>query len=155
MTTATTPPESGDKAKETTFTVSQVRSLPTGAILHMGFFPSSSPFTPPTHLRQAINIPLLRTLHSRLHTAGHVIGLAVNTLIQRGDLPNTIADSKASHYPNAAYVTFTQAPSRPPWHLPSNPPSTKWSRRTSLSASSSGMKTGRGASATVLAMGPS
>ncbi|KAA8620268.1 metal-dependent hydrolase related to alanyl-tRNA synthetase HxxxH domain [Pyrenophora tritici-repentis] len=106
MTTATTPPESGDKAKETTFTVSQVRSLPTGAILHMGFFPSSSPFTPPTHLRQAINIPL-RTLHSRLHTAGHVIGLAVNTLIQRGDLPNTIADSKASHYPNAAYVTFT------------------------------------------------
>ncbi|EFQ90599.1 hypothetical protein CFE70_007748 [Pyrenophora teres f. teres 0-1] len=105
--TATTSPESGDEAKETVFTVHQVRSLPTGAILHMGLFPSS-PFTPPTHLHQAINIPL-RTLHSRLHTAGHVIGLAVNLLIRRGDLPTTITDSKASHYPNAAYVTFTGA----------------------------------------------
>ena len=109
MTTAgpnSTDPKTGN---ETVFTVHQVRSLSTGAILHMGVFPSSSPpspFSPGTQVHQAISIPL-RTLHSRLHTAGHVIGLAIHTLIQRGDLPGTITDSKASHYPSAAYVIFT------------------------------------------------
>ena len=106
-TPAAVPENDSEPNNATVFTVHQVRTLPTGAILHMGVFPSpTSTFAPSTQLHQAINIPL-RILHSRLHTAGHVIGLAVNMLIQRGDLPDTIKDSKASHYPSAAYVTFT------------------------------------------------
>ncbi|KAH8726027.1 Threonyl/alanyl tRNA synthetase [Phaeosphaeriaceae sp. PMI808] len=48
-----------------------------------------------------------RRLHSRLHTAGHVIGAAVNRLVGEGKLPADIRDGKASHYPSAAFVEFS------------------------------------------------
>jgi Ser-tRNA(Ala) deacylase AlaX len=48
-----------------------------------------------------------RILHSRIHTAGHVIGCAVNQLLQEGKHPADIKDGKASHYPGAAFVEFS------------------------------------------------
>ena len=99
---------------EATFAVHQVRKLdPT--ILHMGSFPSASSapaFTAAktaageeTQLSQSIDVEK-RVLHSRIHTAGHVIGLAIHALIATGTLPSNITDGKASHYPSAAFVEF-------------------------------------------------
>ena len=73
-------------------------------------FPSSllHPSCPPdSKLDLAIDIPT-RRLHSRIHTAGHVIGLAVNILQNslNPPLPKDLRDSKASHYPSAAFVEF-------------------------------------------------
>jgi Ser-tRNA(Ala) deacylase AlaX len=91
-----------------TFHVHQVRKIdPT--ILHMGVFspPSSTfPQDEKVEIEQAIDVEK-RILHSRIHTAGHVIGLAINHLITTGDLPKDIIDGKASHYPGAAFVEFT------------------------------------------------
>lgn len=44
-----------------------------------------------------------RLLYSRIHTAGHVLGLAVGEL---KDLIPDVVDTKAQHYPDAAYVEF-------------------------------------------------
>ena len=46
-----------------------------------------------------------RNLHSRLHTAGHVLGLAINALCREGVLP-PLTEGKASHYPDSAAVEF-------------------------------------------------
>ncbi|KAL8838842.1 MAG: hypothetical protein Q9170_001964 [Blastenia crenularia] len=46
-----------------------------------------------------------RNLHSRLHTAGHILGLAINALSREGVLP-PLTESKASHYPDSAAVEF-------------------------------------------------
>ncbi|KFY01449.1 hypothetical protein V490_00911 [Pseudogymnoascus sp. VKM F-3557] len=46
-----------------------------------------------------------RNLHSRLHTAGHILGLAINALCREGVLP-ALTESKASHYPDSAAVEF-------------------------------------------------
>jgi Ser-tRNA(Ala) deacylase AlaX len=90
-----------------TFTVHQVRKVdPT--ILHMGTFPSSEDIfrTASSPATQTIDIPK-RLLHSRLHTAGHVIGLAAAALKTEGVLPADLVDGKASHYPGSAFVEFT------------------------------------------------
>jgi Ser-tRNA(Ala) deacylase AlaX len=93
-----------------TFHVHQVRKIdPT--ILHMGVF-SPSPTSGAKELlegkeaHQTIDVEK-RILHSRIHTAGHVIGLAINHLITTGALPSDIIDGKASHYPGAAFVEFS------------------------------------------------
>lgn len=44
-----------------------------------------------------------RLLYSRIHTAGHILGLAVGQL---PDLIPDVVDTKAQHYPDAAYVEF-------------------------------------------------
>jgi Ser-tRNA(Ala) deacylase AlaX len=93
-----------------TFHVHQVRKIdPT--ILHMGVFSPSSQKNAKEILEgkeaeQSIDVEK-RILHSRIHTAGHVIGLAINSLISSGDLPKDIIDGKASHYPGAAFVEFS------------------------------------------------
>jgi len=46
-----------------------------------------------------------RNLHSRLHTAGHILSLAVHALCREGVLP-PLTESKASHYPDSASVEF-------------------------------------------------
>jgi Ser-tRNA(Ala) deacylase AlaX len=91
----------------TTFHVHQVRKPnDNGAILHMGIFsPSDSRFTYGEETHQAIDVEK-RLLHSRIHTAGHVIGLAINALVKDGKLPSDLVDGKASHYPGAAFVEF-------------------------------------------------
>ncbi|PSN70647.1 ThrRS/AlaRS common domain-containing protein [Corynespora cassiicola Philippines] len=101
-----------DMSKETVFTVHQVRSLPP-SILHLGTFLSSSPALspslpqPPAQISQSIDAQK-RTLHSRLHTAGHALALAINALstTSSSGIPPSLIDSKASHYPGAAYVEF-------------------------------------------------
>lgn len=104
------------------FDVLQVRAVPPG-ILHMGIFaaaaasasatetaadtaPDTAPAdsTPDGH--QSIDVPK-RVLHSRLHTAGHILGLAAAVLKQRGALDPSIVDGKASHYPGASFVEFS------------------------------------------------
>jgi Ser-tRNA(Ala) deacylase AlaX len=91
-----------------TFHVHQVRKVDP-AILHMGVYENKdSNFTGNENeeVEQAIDIDK-RILHSRIHTAGHVIGLAINTLVKEGKLSGDIVDGKASHYPGAAFVEFS------------------------------------------------
>ncbi|KAJ4369608.1 hypothetical protein N0V83_005370 [Neocucurbitaria cava] len=98
-----------------TFHVHQVRKVNT-AILHAGTFSPPQAATPfssnasSEHVRQDIDVAA-RLLHSRLHTAGHVIGLAIHLLATApsnppggGLIPPDIVDGKASHYPGAAFV---------------------------------------------------
>ena len=47
-----------------------------------------------------------RVLHSRIHTAGHILGLAAAALRAEGVMDKEIVDGKASHYPGAAFVEF-------------------------------------------------
>lgn len=94
-----------------TFHVHQVRKVDP-AILHMGLFepPTSSPFPimQGQDILQEIDVEK-RRLHSRIHTAGHVLGLAINLLKNAPSpvLPPSLIDGKASHYPNAAFVEFS------------------------------------------------
>jgi Ser-tRNA(Ala) deacylase AlaX len=113
-TIATTPAS----ASSPVFHVHQARTL-AASILHMGVFspaPSSSSssdpdpdtpssFTPGAQIAQSIDVPK-RLLHSRLHTAGHIIGCAAASLVASGALPADITDGKASHYPGAAFCEF-------------------------------------------------
>lgn len=88
-----------------TFHVHQVRKVDP-VILHMGVFsPASTPFSTGVDGHQEIDIEK-RSLHSRIHTAGHVIGIAANMLVKEGKLPADLVDGKASHYPGAAFVEF-------------------------------------------------
>ncbi|KAH9883010.1 hypothetical protein J1614_000376 [Plenodomus biglobosus] len=89
-----------------TFHVHQVRKLdPT--ILHMGVFsPTTQSFKAGEPITQTIDTSK-RLLHSKLHTAGHILGLAINLLTASGTLPSNLIDGKASHYPSAAFVEFT------------------------------------------------
>lgn len=102
-TITTTSSESEDK---TTFEVNSVRHPATGgAILHFGRFqPPTSTFHPNQTIHQTIDSSK-RDLFSRLHTAGHILGLAINALSREGILP-ALTESKASHYPDSAAVEF-------------------------------------------------
>jgi Ser-tRNA(Ala) deacylase AlaX len=78
-----------------------------GAILHFGRFNPSdqkNEFEVGKEVKQSIDSQK-RDLHSRLHTAGHILGLAINHLSREDKLPKLI-ESKASHYPNSAAVEF-------------------------------------------------
>lgn len=87
-----------------TFTVHQVRRA-APSILHMGTFSDDARFTPEEPAHQHIDTAK-RILHSRIHTAGHVIGLAAAALRRSGALAADVVDGKASHYPGAAFVEF-------------------------------------------------
>lgn len=85
------------------FNVQLVRNAPQKRTLHLGTFSSATaPFAPGEEVKQAID-GVKRLLYSRLHTAGHILGLAVNEL---GPLIPDVVDTKAQHYPEAAYVEF-------------------------------------------------
>jgi Ser-tRNA(Ala) deacylase AlaX len=75
-------------------------------ILHFGRFnpANSKKFCPGDEIKQEINAEK-RDLYSRLHTAGHVLGFAINALSREGILP-PLTESKASHYPDSAAVEF-------------------------------------------------
>ncbi|KAF3002966.1 hypothetical protein E8E13_004593 [Curvularia kusanoi] len=88
------------------FSVHQVRKVDP-AILHMGTFSSSETFTGDGAEQGAQSIDTdKRVLHSRIHTAGHVLGLAAAALRAEGVMDSSIVDGKASHYPGAAFVEF-------------------------------------------------
>ncbi|KUJ15087.1 ATP binding/alanine-tRNA ligase [Mollisia scopiformis] len=90
-----------------TFEVQSVRHPATGhQILHFGRFnpPTPIPFSVGDEIKQNIDAEK-RELYSRLHTAGHVLGFAINQLSREGVLPS-LTESKASHYPDSAAVEF-------------------------------------------------
>lgn len=103
--------QSADAQNQTVFNVHQVRKpAPDAAILHLGTFSAPSEaagFCPSDALTQAIDQEK-RLLHSRYHTAGHVIGVAINHLAktdsQNSGIPADVVDGKASHYPGSAFV---------------------------------------------------
>lgn len=74
--------------------------------MHFGRFnpPKAQPFSVGEEIKQNIDADK-RELYSRLHTAGHVLGFAINALSREGVLPH-LTESKASHYPDSAAVEF-------------------------------------------------
>lgn len=99
---------SDSTAKEkSTFEVKSVRQPAQGGqILHLGRFSpaGASGFDAGEEVQQYVNAEM-RNLHSRLHTAGHVMSLAIHALCREGVLPK-LKELKASHYPDSASVTF-------------------------------------------------
>ncbi|KAI4603061.1 hypothetical protein KJ359_005851 [Pestalotiopsis sp. 9143b] len=97
---------------ESTFEVKSVRQPAQGnQMLHFGRFvpamdgaAAAGHFDAGKELEQHVDAEK-RNLHSRLHTAGHVMSLAIHALCREGVLP-PLKESKASHYPDAAAVTF-------------------------------------------------
>lgn len=92
---------------DTVFEVNSVRHPAQGGqILHFGRFnpPGSKAFTVGEEIKQSIDAEK-RELYSRLHTAGHVLGFAINQLSREDVLPQ-LTESKASHYPDSASVEF-------------------------------------------------
>ncbi|KAF2791348.1 hypothetical protein K505DRAFT_249170 [Melanomma pulvis-pyrius CBS 109.77] len=103
------------EAQPATFHVRHVRHLPP-SILHLGLFATPQPATPLSLQNGAATQHVdrgPRLLHSRLHTAGHALGLAVMSLAtpsptssQPPLLPPSLREAKASHAPGAASVEF-------------------------------------------------
>ena len=92
---------------DSVFEVKSVRHPAQGSqILHLGrFVPvGATGFDAGEPVRQHVDAEK-RHLYSRLHTAGHILGLAINALCREGVLP-PLAESKASHYPESAAVGF-------------------------------------------------
>ncbi|GJC79891.1 alanine--tRNA ligase [Colletotrichum liriopes] len=94
---------------DSTFEVKAVRQPAHGSqILHFGrFIPVNGAvarFDAGEELQQHVDAEK-RNLHSRLHTAGHVMSLAIHALCREGVLP-PLTESKASHYPDSAAVVF-------------------------------------------------
>ena len=87
--------------RSSVFQVSSVRNASNGQILHLGRFQGPE-FTRGDTILQTIDVAK-RTLNSRIHTSGHVVGLAVRHLAK--DIPN-IVELKAQHYPETAFVDF-------------------------------------------------
>ncbi|KAL4868960.1 Threonyl/alanyl tRNA synthetase [Aspergillus spectabilis] len=96
------------------FNVASVRNGEGGEILHLGAFsPSPSleseadaPFKAGDSVFQRIDAEK-RVLNSRIHTAGHIIGLSVRhlTLTTPATIP-PVTELKAQHYPDLAFVDF-------------------------------------------------
>ena len=87
------------------FNVEAVRYGANGRILHFGHFADgSSHFEAGEMVEQHID-GARRDLNSRIHTAGHCIGLAVRRLIEKTpDLE--VTELKAQHYPDSSFVEF-------------------------------------------------
>lgn len=94
--------------KDTRFDVEAVRNGSDGRILHFGHFTDidNSAFAVGDTVQQHVD-GARRDFNSRLHTAGHIIGLAVLRLAsQTPELAGVVDGPKAQHYPDAAYVEF-------------------------------------------------
>jgi len=91
-----------------TFDVLSVRqdTLPASEtqVLHLGKYTSSSHFHAGDSVVQTIDAEK-RNLYSRLHTAGHVIGLAARHYLAEQGITDVV-DGKASHFPGMANVEF-------------------------------------------------
>jgi Ser-tRNA(Ala) deacylase AlaX len=102
------PSDTGIMTKaDSSFEVQSVRQPAQGGqILHLGrFIPvGATIFDAGEEIQQHVDAEK-RNLYSRLHTAGHILGLAINALCREGVLP-PLTESKASHYPDSAAVEF-------------------------------------------------
>lgn len=89
---------------DTVFEVSSVRNAADGQILHLGRYttPNSTPFITGDSVHQSIDVAK-RELNSRIHTGGHIVGLAVRHLAE--SIPD-VTELKAQHYPDSAFVDF-------------------------------------------------
>lgn len=88
------------------FRVDAVRRNGDAIVLHQGRMEASG--TPVEAFRESAVVTQIvdgtkRDLHSRIHTGGHLLGLAVREL--RSEISD-VAESKAQHYPGAAFVEF-------------------------------------------------
>jgi Ser-tRNA(Ala) deacylase AlaX len=108
-------PDSTGNEKTSSFSVQAVRhsvSSP-GVILHLGRFEPDAyqTFTVGQTINQSIDGEK-RHLNSRIHTGGHIVGLAVRHLSRGSGEHSAVPDLaqvtelKAQHYPNAAFVEF-------------------------------------------------
>ena len=90
--------------KDKKFNVEAVRYGSQGKVLHFGHFENDETFEEGEMVEQSID-SARRDNNSRVHTAGHLIGLSVRKLVgSNSDLNAT--ELKASHYPDAAFVEF-------------------------------------------------
>ncbi|KAI9927492.1 hypothetical protein ASPWEDRAFT_44845 [Aspergillus wentii DTO 134E9] len=85
------------------FNVKLVRKTPENQIYHLGSFAdATTPFQKGDSIVQNIDT-VQRNYHSRYHTAGHILGLAVKQLRpQVGE----VSEIKANHAPGMAFVEF-------------------------------------------------
>ena len=75
-----------------------------GVVLHFGRYDADSPlFEAGDEVTQTIDTEV-RNLHSRYHTAGHVLGAAVRHLVH--DQVENFDETKASHFPDSASCEF-------------------------------------------------
>ncbi|CAG8032404.1 unnamed protein product [Penicillium olsonii] len=81
-----------------TFEVTLVRKTPDGRYLHFGKY-SDTPFTAGRQVVQRID-GSKRDCHSRLHTAGHIVGLAMQLLMPEKK------KVKANHFPREASMEY-------------------------------------------------
>lgn len=81
-----------------TFEVSLVRKTPDGRYLHFGKY-SDTPFAAGQQVIQKID-DSKRNYHSRLHTAGHIVGLAMQLLMPERK------KVKANHFPREASMEY-------------------------------------------------
>lgn len=97
---------SSSSSSSPTFAVSAVRTdvVVEGRVLHFGRFgDGSEPFAAGSTVTQAVDGEK-RTLYSRLHTAGHVLGSAVRALVEKE--VDGFDELKASHFPDSAACEF-------------------------------------------------
>ncbi|KAJ5773415.1 Translation elongation/initiation factor/Ribosomal beta-barrel [Penicillium paradoxum] len=86
--------------QNTTFEVSLVRKTSDGLYLHFGkYLDSSSPFAEGQHVVQRVD-DSKRNYHSRLHSAGHIVGLAMQLLMPE------MKKVKANHFPGEAAMEY-------------------------------------------------
>jgi Ser-tRNA(Ala) deacylase AlaX len=82
-----------------TFSVSLVRKTADGKYLHFGKYNDHTPFTAGQLVVQKVD-DSKRNYHSRLHTAGHIVGLAMQLL-----MPDK-KKVKANHFPKEASMEY-------------------------------------------------
>ena len=96
----------GDGEKEKRFHVESVRYGVEGRVLHFGHFSEDAGemFQEGEMVQQRVD-GARRDLNSRIHTAGHIVGLAVRRLAEK--MPDLeVTEFKAQHYPDASFVDF-------------------------------------------------
>ncbi|KAJ5240177.1 hypothetical protein N7468_004796 [Penicillium chermesinum] len=86
--------------QEPGFTVSLVRKAPDGRILHFGkSVASNTAFTEGQAVVQKVD-SAKRDYHSRLHTGGHILGVAMEVLMPE------MKEVKANHFPKEASLEY-------------------------------------------------
>ncbi|EFY88223.1 hypothetical protein J3459_017932 [Metarhizium acridum] len=101
----------GTTAADLSFRVEAVRmdAVNGSQVLHLGSFTTpaaASQLQPGDRVKQVLDVEK-RLLYSRLHTAGHVLGSAVRSLLET-EIPG-FDELKASHFPDSAACEFRGA----------------------------------------------
>lgn len=92
--------------KERIFDVEAVRYGLEGKVLHFGHFSAgSTPFDEGETVEQRIDSDK-RDLHSRIHSGGHLVSLAIRHLATTSNQELDVSELKAQHYPGASFVEF-------------------------------------------------